>query len=415
MNLIAFDLIFGGRGNDLIFGQNGNDTIYGEGDSDTISGGRGNDALWGDDANNSEFFGPENKGFTDWGTAHSWGDDTVRGDDGNDTVSGGTGNDVLRGGWGNDQLFGGTTAVSFLGAQDSDRIYGDGGIDSLWGHADNDFLDAGSSTEFADGGDGNDFNAWVTAVNGAAFDDIAQGNSNNCFILASMSAAVRRGIDLVSRITYMGNNNYEVALFQPVAAGGYASATVTVFFDGTLRSTDPAAHFRGQEGESWPIIMNRAIAQLININLNRTLGDYAGSALAAITGTAPSTATWMDNTLTSSTMVPDGFLAHLHAVGNVRPTVVATRNTPGELSSNLFVADHVYAVHSVILSGYIYSPITRIMVPQYTVILYNPWGTDNRSLDVRNGTARASGDNLDGLLVISGAEFKRNFDEITFS
>ena len=51
-------------------------------------------------------------------------------------------------------------------------------------------------------------------------------------------------------------------------------------------------------------------------------------------------------------------------------------------------------------------------VPQYTVLLYNPHGVDNRNVGVVSG-ARSSGDNSDGVIAVTGAEFKRSFHEIT--
>lgn len=146
---------------------------------------------------------------------------------------------------------------------------------------------------YADGGSGNDFNAYTTVVSGATNLDIAQGGSNNCFILASMGAAASRGVDIGSRITYSGNGNYNVALFRK-AGRSYTPTSVSVQFDGTLKATDPAAHFRAQEGESWTVIMSRALAQLLNVNLSTTTGGYTGDVLGAILGRAPSTTTWVD-------------------------------------------------------------------------------------------------------------------------
>lgn len=390
------DVIYGGAGQDQIFGQLGRDWIYGGGGTDNIDGGRGDDVLYGDDGLNSYY-------VTEDGQYASG--DVLKGNDGNDTLYGGYGEDAMYGGNGNDTFFGG---------ENNDKLYGEAGADYLLGEGGDDFLDAGSAAETnVFGGDGNDFNAYVTAVNGANFDDISQGNSNNCFILSSMSAASIRGVNMASRITYSGNGWYAVSLFQKNSAGGYSPTTINVYFDGTLRSTDPIAHFRNQEGESWTVIMNRALATLLNVDLTTTGGGYAGNVLAAITGRAPVTQTWKDDSGAVSTFYNDPLLSYLYSVGNAIPTVVGTRNTDGEMGSNLFASNHVYVVQSVLITGYTWSPATYQMVPQYTIVLYNPWGTDTTAGRIANGTGRASGDNADGLLVISGAEFRRNFDEIT--
>ena len=390
------DVIYGGGGQDSINGQIGNDRIYGGGGIDMIEAGRGNDVVYGDDGLNSYYIAEDGQYASD---------DDLNGGDGNDTLYGGYGIDRLLGGNGNDKLYGG---------ENNDKLFGNAGVDFLMGETGDDFLDAGSSAEVdINGGLGNDFNAYTPAINGATFNDIAQGNSANCFILASMSAATARGINLASRITYLGNGLYSVALFKPASSGGYTPTTINVYFDGTLRATDPTAHFRNQEGESWPLIMNRALATLLNVNLETTGGGYAGTVLAAITGRAPTTQTWIDNSGALSPFTPDPFLTMLFNVANAIPTVVGTRNTDAEMGSNLFASNHVYVVQNVFISGFVFSPVTNMMIPQYTIVLYNPWGTDNLADRIANGTGRASGDNGDGVLVISGAEFKRNFDEIT--
>ena len=425
------DVLNGGSGRDYLYGGDGNDTLRGNANSDALWGGGGNDTLYGNagadslygESGNDVIFGG---GGSDY-ISGSTGDDSLYGDDwlsaaivdaeaaGKDTVYGGDGNDTLYGGANDDRLAGGTGIDYLYGQDGNDRLFGDLGIDTLFGQNGNDFLDAGSANEFTNGGDGYDFNAFTTVVNGATNSDIAQGNSNNCFILSSMGTAATRGVNMASRITYAGNGLYNVALFQRSSTGTYTPTTVSVFFDGTLNSTDPTAHFRGQEGESWTIIMNRALAQLLNVNLNTTGGGYAGDVLAAITGRAPHTTSWIDNSGIVSPWFRDPILDYLFAVGNAAPTIVGTRNTDAQMGSNLFASNHVYMVQSVIITGYVYSTVTFQMIPQYSIVLYNPWGTDNTASRIANGTGRAYGDNNDGLLVISGTEFKRNFDEITFA
>ena len=385
------DTINGGAGTDEIYGQIGNDVIQGGGGSDKIWGGRGIDYLYGDDIAQS-YYVTEDK--------QNSGNDKLYGGDDGDTLYGGYGSDTLYGGYGQDSLWGGNNNDILFGESDNDYVDGQGG---------DDFLDSGAASEAVYDSSGNDFNAYVTVVNGSKANDISQGGSENCFMLASMSAAAARGVDFGSLITYVGNGVYSVALYKISPATGRLTPTnVTVNFDGTLKVTDPMAHYRGQEGESWTVIVNRALATLLNVDLVTTDGDYAGTVLAAIMGRDPQTTAWTDNVGYVSPFYRDSLLDYLYNVGNAVPTVVGTRDTAAELGSNLFAQNHVYAVHSVQITGYVYSPSTYQYVPQYSIVLYNPWGTDT---DV--GSFR--GDNSDGFLTISGSEFKRNFDEITFA
>ncbi|MEZ6102613.1 MAG: calcium-binding protein [Pirellulaceae bacterium] len=401
------DTLNGGSARDVIFGDAGNDTLNGNGGRDLLYGGIGNDDIVGGGGDDSIYGGPGNDlAYGDFTSNVQSFNGAVAG---NDRIIGNDGMDLLYGGFGNDLLYGHQGEDYLYGQDGNDRLFGGADYDHLMGQNGDDFLDAGSNNEYAIGGSGNDFNAYVTAVNGVAFNDISQGNANNCFILSSMGVAAIRGIDLASRITYVGDGNYNVSLFQRAASGSYTPTTVTVHFDGTLLGTDPAAHFRGQEGESWPIIMNRALATLLNVNLNTALGGYAGDALAAITGNSPFTRLWTDGNV--NPYYNDSILDYLYAVGNSRPTTVSTTGAPA-MDSNLFVASHVYMVHTVMISGYQRSPWSGVLIPQYTVVLYNPHGVDNRNAGVVSG-ARASGDNADGMITISGAEFKRNFGEIT--
>lgn len=318
--------------------------------------------------------------------------DTLNGGIKDDIIYGDGGHDVIHGGAGNDWLFGGT---------ERDRLFGDSGNDYLWGENGDDFLDAGSAAETnVIGGTADDFNAYQPIVNGASFNDIAQRGAYNCFILAPMGEAAQHGVDLASRITYSGNGIYYVSLFNKNANGTYSPTSVLVFFDGTQLWTDPKAHFRGQEGESWTIIMNRAIATLLKVDLNsNTTGGSPGEVLSAITGRAFTKMTWSDASGALSQIYNDGVLDALYAVGNSRLAVAST-NGAGARNTALFSDKHAYTVHSVAITGYLYNPTTRAYVPQYNVTLYNPHGEDNQ------------GDYYDGLTIITGAEFKRSFGAI---
>jgi len=413
------DTINGGSARDDIYGQQGNDTLRGNGGSDVLWGYTGNDTLYGS-AGSDSLYGQDGDDVLFGGGGSDWlsggaGADSLYGDDwlgativdgvaaGKDTMYGGDGNDMLYGGANNDTLYGGAGDDHLFGYDGNDRLFGEMGTDTLCGQAGDDFLDPGTYGEFASGDDGLDFNAYVTTVNGATANDIAQGASGNCFLLAPMGTAAERGVDMASRISYVGNGHYNVSLFKQTSSGAYTPTTVNVAFDGTLNPADPTAHFRGQEGESWTVIMDRALAQLFNIDISTTTGGYASDTLGALTGRAPQTPTWTDHSGYVSPFERDGLLDYLYAVGNGAPCVVDTRNSD-VLVSNMLIGNHSYMVKAVYISGYTYSPYGMQMIPQYTILLQNPWGND--------GAAVSSGDRSDGLVVISGAQFKQDFFRI---
>ena len=390
------DTIYGGSGVDEIYGQIGNDMLYGGGGSDNLYGGRGIDYLFGDDVAQSFFVAEDNQ--------YSGNDKLYGGDDG-DTLYGGYGSDTLYGGYGNDHLWGG---------DNNDKLFGEAGSDYLDGQGHDDFLDSGSATEAVYGTWGNDFNAYKTAVGGTKLDDISQGNTGNCFILAAMGAAANRGINLSSLITYVGNGVYSVALYKVSPATGMLTPTnVRVTFDGALYSTDPTAHNRGQRGESWTVIMSRAMASVLNYNPNGEDGGVTARAMEALLGTKATITQWTDNSFTPVPMFNDSILDFLFQVGNARPTTASSRLTAAELSSNMFVEQHAYVVRSVAITGWSYSPLTFQYIPNYTVTLYNPWGEDISTERLNKGTGSVRGERSDGLLVITGAEFKRNFRAIS--
>lgn len=382
------DTIYGGADDDQMIGGLGNDVIFGGAGNDQINGGRGDDQLYGDDAMN-RIFCPEDNAYA-----------------GNDTLDGGDGNDRLAGDAYNDTLYGGSNDDLLIGQDGDDKLYGQAGNDVLYGQFGSDFLDAGSINEFADGGDGLDFNAYVTTVNGAKFDDIAEGTPWAGQLLSAMSSAAAKGIDLGARISYSGLGSYAVSLFDKNSSGSYSPTTVYVKFDGKLTAYDTVAHFRGQEGESWTIIMNRALNQLLGFGrLN------AAEALSAITGRAAATYNWTDASGGTAYYTNDYRLQTLYNVGNQIPTVVSTYGA-GAVDTRLFSANRTYAVKNVYITGYNY--VNYQYVPQYTVVLYNPEGVDNKNVGTVSG-AISSGDNNDGLITISGDAFLRNFGSMSFA
>jgi hypothetical protein len=310
-------------------------------------GGAGNDTLWGDAGN-----------------------DYLYGQDGNDTLYGYTGNDVLCGGAGNDKLYGGS------------------GTDYLYGEDGNDFLDAGSAYEYTNGGNGSDFNAYVTAVNGATYTDVRQGNSPTCWLVSSISSVAHTGVNLASRISYLGSNTYRVGMYN--TSGVYTN--VYVSFNGDTNSADAVP---ATEGESWVLLTQRAYLQSRGISITNPPGGWADGPLFALTGRSASS---YYNAVGSSMGSAD--LTRIqNALAANRNVIADTRDSASDLSTNMLVNWHQYTVVRVEVS---YIQISWFRLPIYNVVLRNPWGYD--------GGATTSGDPTDGEVRVSWSDFARSMD-----
>ena len=215
------------------------------------------------------------------------------------TAWGGAGNDTLTGGGGNDIIHGGNDKDKIYGGAGHDKLFGDLGTDELWGEDGNDWLDAGSASEKVHGGKGDNWNAYGWAVNGTKATDIDQDSGPTCVILSALAAAADKGIDLTSRITYLGDYKYQVSLFDQACDKW---VKVDVKFDGSIvrhygLSMDPYSAETNRTTdcqESWTILYQRAyVKHFVKIDpldgavmaTSKKLGEPNGArALAAITG-----------------------------------------------------------------------------------------------------------------------------------
>ena len=193
-----------------------------------------------------------------------------------------------------------------------------------------------------------DVNPYVTAIS-ATFSDIVQGSSQTCWILAAMGG-VSRNEDLSQRIRYIGNNLFEVSLYNRNdiydVSKGFHEEKQTVYFDGTTTMTDPAF----KENDIWTIIMYRGILQAImKFDPSQSLATpHSGGGLdplSILTGKwgyqVPSENVGSVNSLQGMLDVGKGVVVH----------------TKGMTSS--LVANHAY---------------TLIGITGNSVNLYNPWG-----------------------------------------
>jgi hypothetical protein len=246
------DILVGSYGNDTLLGNDGSDQLFGNAGNDTLVGGAGINTV--DDGLGDDTIDFSLNDFPVYFATFA-GHDTVIGSVFDDILTGSYGNDTLQGGGGNDQL------------------YGLEGFDTLDGGADNDWLEAGSADEPVVASGGMDYNAHVWVVGGASFTDVQQRLSETCVFLSSLASAASVGMDLASRITYLGNFTFQVQLFNWDTEEVHYE---NVFFDGTVITGDPASI----GGEYWTVLYQRAYLQMMaRMSENFRDPDYAMFAL----------------------------------------------------------------------------------------------------------------------------------------
>jgi hypothetical protein len=334
-------------------------TMFGGTGNDTLIGGAGNDYLDG-----------------------GGGDDQLYGNAGNDTLVGGDGRDLLNGGLGNDTLYGGNG---------DDKLYGAGGNDTLIGGAGNDYLDGGRGTDSLQGGTGFDtfknvFPEFDT-VSEADPEDIRQGLSSTCVVLASLQALTRTGADLSGNIRQVGTNTYSVPVFRP----GRGWVNQVVYFDGTWTDNDPVPT---ADGKTWPLLYQRAFLQEMGVNwadpnaagwAARYGGAFQNIDAAFITFTGRST--WVGSRPTGLTDADLALLRQRFSAN--RPVIALSRTSNSTAAADMrrlgIVTSHAYSVE-----GFGYRN------GQATVKLRNPWGVDGPVLHGAN----------DGLIEVNYSDFR---------
>jgi hypothetical protein len=335
---------------------------YGGAGNDSLTGGNAKDCLFGDAGNDS--------------LVGSAGDDILQGGEGNDILRGGAGNDLLKGDAGTDYLY---------GDAGNDSLLGGAGFDYLRGGSGNDWLDAGSKFESAIGDSGQDMNAWYWSTNGTQPQDVVQGGAPTCWIVASIASAARAGVNLNSRITYLGNGEYRVQLFQYNDTVNRSTSSMrlhyeTVRFEGQLMGSDAAVTGDRvdsnlyDKAEFWALIMQRAVIQAISRwdpTLN-VVAPHSGGALDPLRIITGRSGQWIDPEFSSASSIASSMAAG-------RAVVLCTGDVGGRL-----ISGHCYTVMNVF-----YDYAAR----QYCLTVRNPWGVDGDSIGDSNPN--------DGLLVLS--------------
>jgi Ca2+-binding RTX toxin-like protein len=433
------DTLIGGVGSDALYGQGGDDSLVGGSHNDGLNGGDGDDRLLPGYGNNgvsdgagNDYTDFRNNGvgvidYTDGGDdtvigsnyadkiVGSTGNDSLVGGKGNDSLSGAAGHDTLVAGWGqndisdgpgndridfsscnmgvtyttnsghntvigssyNDVLVGSSGNDKLYGRGGNDKLHGKGGSDQLYGEGGSDWLEAGSAAEVANGGSGEDYNPHKFVVNGTTAADIAQQFLGTCSILSGLAGAVRAGIDLAGRITYLGGYNFQVQLFNPdTEAVDYRIIT----FDGTLNKNgdgqreDPLPN---DADEFWTILYQRAYLVMMNdIDEDYEDPEYA---LYAITGRE------------AGTWFPWDPVAIQEALAEGKVVIAHHAD-----QTSLIQDDHAYTVWDVFFAD-----------GQWWITLFNPWGFDG---------GVGQGDPNDGFITMRFWEDfhgEHDFDEIT--
>ncbi|WP_437203446.1 C2 family cysteine protease [Planctomicrobium sp. SH664] len=313
---------------------------------------------------------------TVWGGT---GDDTISGGTGNDTLFGNAGSDVIFGNAGNDFLHGGTAGVGGATVAEKDRLVGGAGFDKY--------------------SDGFDFKNWI--VGGISVTDINQENSPTCQTLATLSAAVTAGISFASpKISYLGNNNYSVKLYD----NGNA-VYETVNFDGTWSDNDPSPSMDSKgylNAEYWTILMQRARLERfykIDWSTNMTEADW-DRANSKNGGTLYSVSTAMKQMHGGTTnTVPASLTTGQVLADALKKKTMIVAGTSGstkkETNSVGLVTGHAYTVVSA----------TKDKKGAWTVKVYNPWGTDGGSIkDTTN----------DGYVTLTLSQFQNGFSTVYY-
>ncbi|HET6246946.1 MAG TPA: C2 family cysteine protease [Tepidisphaeraceae bacterium] len=286
------EIVIGGSGNDYFaanvndatprqyFGNAGNDTIFGGSGNDTIRGGSGNDFLYGAGGNDVIYTGS--------GSSFSFGGD------GNDTLYAGTGPVDLYGGNGDD-------IIVSIGGSANDDAYGGAGNNSFWVGANQHVMDATAAEAktnvhkvsaydalYVDGNyiqtpplrsgavspvnlvdpdadyDGKQYNYKnfsnipLFGSSGPTENDINQGNADDCYFVAALSAVAKIDPNAIRQsVVDLGDGTYAVD-FKKNGTDHFirVNADLPVNANGNLEN----AHFGNGTQDLWVPILEKAWA-----------------------------------------------------------------------------------------------------------------------------------------------------------
>ena len=279
-------------------------------------------------------------------------------------IHGGSGDDTLYGGSGDDILYAGSG---------TNHLYGGIGFDQLYGQTGAGWLDAGSPSEVVSRDTGTALDAFNWAPGGAASEEVRQGLSGTCWFLSAL-ASVARNTDLTSRITYLGNNRYNVSLYDTDSRD---LQNVVVFFDGTSLASDPSM---SAAGDYWVVLFNRAALEMMGRNPALANGDAGSGPADGLTMVTGRRSYYYDS---------DNFDVMIDAL---RQGYHVTAGTVDD--THIAVPNHAYTVWA---------------IEGDTVTLRNPYGYDLRGGQI-NGSVGATP--YDGLVYMTREQFDDNFSSM---
>lgn len=320
------------------------------------------------------------------------------------TAYGGAGNDTLTGGLSADYIDGGTGGDKLYGGYGNDTIYGRDGIDKLYGEGGDDFLDDGNDTvtipgtfpiilwDTSDGGAGYDFLAYQPVVNGTTDADVNQTQTPTCWMNAPMAAAAKAGINLASRITYLGDGEYRVKLLDANGTAHYQNVSL----EGGRLGFEPATN----GDESWVILYQRAIQQQLGKgwqNLSDYSSGWPSSVLPFLTGRpvygyGNEVTGGGFNTANNAEMqsIKNQLAAGKLVCACTRQGDYGSWHILGSVSTGKLCGAHCYSVDSVDMNN-------------KTVTLRNPWGKDQDGGE--NPHVKWHDGNNDGYVTITFQQF----------
>lgn len=337
------------------------------------------------------------------------GNDTILGSLRHETLLGGDGDDHLDAGAGNDQLRGGTGNDTLIGGDGSDLLDGGEGDDWLEGGDGADFLIGGTGEDFFSGGLGrdtfrDDFQPKRWVIDGYQYQDVRQGSGGTCTVLSVLAGAAHAGVSFNDRITYLGQNNYQVKLYSSWLFGlVHRTRYEVVTFDGTWYDHDAQPTVLRNEydepsgqpnGEFWTTLMQRAVLQQEGVNWKNARsveqwGWTEAKAHSALLGQRSWRSIRADDAALPS-QLRDA----------LRDGAILTAGTPSwgydesgaeMIEKNGIVGRHAYAILDVYQWG-----------GNWRVVLYNPWGWDSTQppLDGQD----------DGMIDLSWNQFVQHFE-----
>ncbi|HEX3357670.1 MAG TPA: C2 family cysteine protease [Tepidisphaeraceae bacterium] len=362
-----FEKLCAGQGNDSINGSAGDDYINGEAGNDTINGLGGNDQIW-DGAGN----------------------DVVNGGDGNDSLYSNAGNDNLNGNDGDDTLIaiGGGTADSVTGGNGNDTFWVDSNVTEKVLDADSTEITEGAvhqvasfakgvtkeltAPKIADPTIGKTFKYHnfsdhpIFEDNGPSINDIAQGQTGDCYFLATLASIAK--IDpmrIQQSIVNLGDGTYAVRFFKNnVASYVRVDADLATY---SWSATTLAYDNFGQGGAMWAPLIEKAFTYFRTTKctydaiasgmMSEVYSDFGASASSIAPNSAANAA---------------AYVLDIKNLLDAGKSVTAACYTTG--GANM-ITSHAYTVDHVVDNG----------DGTYSVVVRNPWGVDgNTSTDGTN-------------------------------